>query len=889
MRLRSPPAAPLPLLLLIFFCGVSASRTLEKSQKQPGSPGRLLVALSKGGADRAVGNSHSLNSLSASLASAASVTKVRVLPNLGVALVDANSFALATASLSSNPTVKSVSVDLKVHIAGVPNDPQYSTLWGMDKIEAPAAWDITTGSSEVVVCVIDTGVDYLHPDLVRNMWINTGEIPGDGIDNDGNGYIDDVHGIDATDSSGDPMDDHMHGTHCAGTVGAKGGNGIGVVGVAPTVSIMACKFLSAEGDGVLSDALTCLEYAVANGAHISSNSWGGGGFDPVMETALTNAGLAGHLFIAAAGNSARDNDGAPSYPASYQPTYDAVISVASVADNDVLSEFSQWGATSVDLAAPGSDINSCAASVIGGGYTSISGTSMATPHVSGAAALMLANNPDLTNLEIKRMLIETCTVSPALRGMVVSNGILNARAALTGETPDPIVMPDPTLVETFSGDFDLSQSSITFTGPDYTPCKGSRVEIDSDGTELKLADDANVAVDFTGGFTFTFYEQTYDKVYVGSNGFLTFGEGDSTWQTSLGNHNRLPRISPLYTDLSPDSASTISYEQAPDMFVVTYENIKRYGHDSQRSTFQVALHSDGAVTISYGEVANDAAVIVGLGNGGYSRPTDFSESSLCLATFPEVPTPAWEMFWRTSPFDLAGTTLTFSQHDNYRPCRTPWTSDGFPHEPLSAQRLQLADDDSRLVAFTGGFVFPLWADFTGVYVGSNGYLTFTGPDTQHAASAKNHHTQPRVSALYTDLVADADSVVTYEQLPAAFVATYQNVAEYGHEDSRSSFQIKLMGDGTVSITYLNVEAHGPVLVGLSNGDAGASLAVDFTAFGECSAEVVCPSITPLQARGALGRTTAACPSTGQSMACTDGGRFRVRRQGNDLIATCTTP
>lgn len=157
MRLRSPPAAPLPLLLLIFFCGVSASRTLEKSQKQPGSPGRLLVALSKGGADRAVGNSHSLNSLSASLASAASVTKVRVLPNLGVALVDANSFALATASLSSNPTVKSVSVDLKVHIAGVPNDPQYSTLWGMDKIEAPAAWDITTGSSEVVVCVIDTG------------------------------------------------------------------------------------------------------------------------------------------------------------------------------------------------------------------------------------------------------------------------------------------------------------------------------------------------------------------------------------------------------------------------------------------------------------------------------------------------------------------------------------------------------------------------------------------------------------------------------------------------------------------------------------------------------------------------------------------------------------
>eukprot|EP00873_Tetraselmis_striata_P021252 jgi/Tetstr1/441516/TSEL_029746.t1 len=769
MRPNSRVAVALPLLLLLLTAiPAAAGRELQQSKDvSTASGGRLIVALSKDGAELAGQSGSAVNTLSATLASAASVTSVQILPILNLAIVKSGNTALSTASLQMLSSVKSVS---------------------------------------------RRRVDYLHEDLVNNMWINPDEIPGNGIDDDGNGFIDDVHGINAIDMSGDPMDDHMHGTHCAGTVGAQGNNTIGVVGVAPNVSIMACKFLSASGGGDISDALTCLEYAVANGAQISSNSWGGGTYMSAFEDALNAAGVAGHLFIAAAGNDARDNDITPSYPASYSPTVDAVMSVASVADNDMLSGFSQWGATSVDLAAPGSSINSCAASVIGGGYTSISGTSMATPHVSGAAALLLANNPDLTPLQIKQILVNYCTPAPALEGMVASNGILNVRGALTGNVPDPIEMPVPTLAQTFSGgNFDLvqSQSSVTFSGPEYIPCVGELVQLPSGGTAIPLPDDGNAAVDFTDGFTFTFFGEEYGRVYLGSNGYLTFGEGDNIYNPSLSNHNRLPRISVLYTDLTPDAESTISFVQTPDMFVATYANVKRYGQDTQRSTFQVALKSDGSVTLSYPEVVNDATIIVGLSNGGYSLATVFSASEQCESSTttpppsttpptttqtpvttappqPDEPTPIWEMFWPSRPFDLTNSALNFNQPaSGFSPCRSPWESDSFPHDTSAATALMLGDDDSQLVDFINGFVFPFFdSEYTRVYIGSNGYLTFADPDTKHAASAKNHHAQPRISALYADLVLDAESVISYEHVPDAFVVTYYNVMQYGHEAHR---------------------------------------------------------------------------------------------------------
>lgn len=330
------------------------------------------------------------------------------------------------------------------------NDPDFSELWGLENqgqtggtvdadIDAPEAWTLSTGQ-DVVVAVIDSGVDYTHPDLIQNMWINTGEIAGNGIDDDGNGFIDDYHGYDFVNNDGDPFDDDGHGTHVAGTIAAVGDNDTGIVGVAPDAKIMALKFLDASGAGSTFDAIQAIEYAILMGADITNNSWGGGGYSSALQEAIAAANDAGQLFVAAAGNSASNIDFFPSYPASYD--LDNIISVASTDDNDSLSSFSNYGATSVDLAAPGSDIYS---TIPGGGYASFNGTSMASPHVAGVAALLLAQNPDLTPAELKQKILDTVDPLDSLQGLTVSGGRLNAYSALTdGDSPSPDPIPDPT-------------------------------------------------------------------------------------------------------------------------------------------------------------------------------------------------------------------------------------------------------------------------------------------------------------------------------------------------------------------------------------------------------------------------------------------------------------
>ena len=354
----------------------------------------------------------------------------------------------ALAKLRKNPAVLYAEPDYIVKAAVTPDDSRYSELWGMHNtgqtggtddadIDAPEAWDISTGSRDVIVGVIDTGVDYSHPDLAANMWVNPNEIAGDGVDNDGNGYVDDVHGINAITNSGDPMDDQGHGSHVSGTIGAAGNNGEGVVGVNHDVSIIGCKFLDSSGSGSTSDALKCIDYFVAlknAGVDVkaTNNSWGGGGSSQAMIDALTASEAADILFVAAAGNGAYDNDASPSYPASYE--HDTVMAIASTTHTDSMSGFSQWGLTSVDMGAPGSDILS---TVQGGGYASYSGTSMATPHVTGAAALAWSVNPDLTAVEMKALLMNSGDDNAALAGKTVSGKRLNIHNALNDADPTP--------------------------------------------------------------------------------------------------------------------------------------------------------------------------------------------------------------------------------------------------------------------------------------------------------------------------------------------------------------------------------------------------------------------------------------------------------------------
>ncbi|MCB0350923.1 MAG: S8 family serine peptidase [Bdellovibrionales bacterium] len=335
----------------------------------------------------------------------------------------------------------------------MPNDPKLTDLWGLSNfaqkggkagvdVGAEKAWDIQTGSRDVVVAVIDTGMDYTHPDLAANAWVNMAELNGvAGVDDDGNGYVDDIHGYDFANNDADPMDDHGHGTHCSGTIGAKGNDGKGIVGVSWDVRIMAIKFLTAEGSGTLENAIKSIDYATAMGAHIQSNSWGGGAFTQLLKEAIERARDKNVLFVAAAGNETNDNDANPSYPASYD--LPNIVSVAALDNAGKLAYFSNYGRTSVHVAAPGVDITSSVPKKIKAeGYDTWSGTSMAAPHVSGIAALLKANDSHAGYKEIKSKIIDSARSLGTLRNKVASNGIANAYYALSGEVP-PLDMEDP--------------------------------------------------------------------------------------------------------------------------------------------------------------------------------------------------------------------------------------------------------------------------------------------------------------------------------------------------------------------------------------------------------------------------------------------------------------
>lgn len=359
-------------------------------------------------------------------------------------------------------------------ISALPNDRKFSKLWGLEQssnidLNANAAWDVTTGSSDVVVAVIDTGVDYNHPDLQGNIWINTGEIAGNNLDDDDNGYVDDRYGYNAISgaTSKNPFDDNGHGTHVAGTIGARGNNSIGVVGVNWNVKVLAVKFLNAAGSGSLADAIKAINYVKAlkqSGVNIivANNSWGGGGFNQALLNAIENLNNVGVLFAAAAGNESTDNDSSPHYPSDYE--VDNLISVAAIDRNGNLASFSNYGAESVDIAAPGVDILS---TIPNARYAEYSGTSMATPHVSGLLALLAASDPSLTPAQLKNRLFTSARVMSSLDGLVKTGRMINLNNAvrdINTPLPEPEPAPQPFAYETqeleFEPDLQVRETSI---------------------------------------------------------------------------------------------------------------------------------------------------------------------------------------------------------------------------------------------------------------------------------------------------------------------------------------------------------------------------------------------------------------------------------------------
>lgn len=404
--------------------------------------------------------------------------QARQLSKVGIYRVDlpnAHSDAIPEALFrlsSDGDSIVYTETDPIVRPAAQPNDPAYTDgrLWGWNNtgqdegvigadIDAPEGWDIRTDASAILVGVVDSGIRYTHEDISGNMWVNPGEDGFDafgnskrsnGIDDDGNGYIDDVHGIDALDNDGDPMDVYGHGTHLAGTIGAVGNNSIGITGVAWQTKIMALRFI--DNGGSVSDAIECLEYAMQQGAHITNNSWGGTRYSQALFDVISAANDAGMLIVAAAGNDSQDNGSFSQYPANFE--LDNVLAVAATTRTDELAAFSNYGPGMVEIAAPGDAIYSLGIES-DDHYMERNGTSMAAPAVSGVAALLAAHFPYDDPVGIKNRMLASARHVPALSGMVTTAGVVNLYAALQTATNAPfnddwasafVIPADPSVV-----------------------------------------------------------------------------------------------------------------------------------------------------------------------------------------------------------------------------------------------------------------------------------------------------------------------------------------------------------------------------------------------------------------------------------------------------------
>jgi subtilase family protein/fervidolysin-like protein len=451
------------LLVLAALCvGGNHSQT-HSSSLQNYADGELLVKFRAG------------SSLAREAVSSFGARKIREFSAVGwqqVNLPKGMSVAEGIERYRALPGVQEVQPNFIYRVQTTPNDPRFTDLYGLNNIQAPTVWNTTTGSPNVVVAVIDLGVDYNHEDLTANMWHNPGETGLDSlgqnkatnvVDDDGNGYVDDVYGVDTINHDSDPMDDGGHGTHVAGTIGGVGNNGKGVVGVNWTVRIMAIKTHDFAGNGTSASVVEAFQYAASMrqrgvNVRVTNSSWGGApeapAYDQALKDAIDAAGNAGILNVCAAGNSNNNNDANPFYPASYDSP--SIIAVAASDQNDNRAGFSSYGVTAVDLAAPGVSI----VSTFRGAYATLSGTSMSTPHVSGAAALLSGYAPYLSQAQLKATLLNSVDVLPQWSGLTVSGGRLNIARAFQNL---------PTTNQIDATDFFVEQHYLDFLGRQSDP------------------------------------------------------------------------------------------------------------------------------------------------------------------------------------------------------------------------------------------------------------------------------------------------------------------------------------------------------------------------------------------------------------------------------------
>jgi subtilisin family serine protease len=530
------------------------------------------------------------------------------------------------AELIAKGLAKTCSPNFVVHASSTitPNDEFFDKLWGLNTLQgigAPEGWEVKRTSEEIVVAVVDTGVDYSHPDLMQNMWTNLGEIPANGIDDDANGYIDDVYGVNTSSYSGDPFDDNFHGTHVAGTIAGIGNNSIGITGVAWNAKIMALKFLDKNGSGSISSAIAALNYLLDMKQRgvpvmVANNSWGGTNYSAPLESVIQKLAEAGIVFVAAAGNDSADNDAVTAFPANAKSAN--VISVGAIDREQNLASFSNYGATSVHIAAPGVGILSTSPR---GEYRVLSGTSMAAPYVSGAAALLLAQNPQLSPTQVKQDLIESGADRAGLAGMSLSGRTLHLARLLKGERAPVVPAKNlPNCIYEVRNLEVITDSSLIEENPILSADELSY-------TEVKLP------------FSFPFYGSLVDKVTISPNGVLYLGTPPATMDFRPGVSAPKNSIAVLHSDLysRPHSKSGVRVKFTDDS--VTF--LWRVFHYTNRVSGEVkawlTLNRSGAIDIKLQfenrsverEVRNGA--LVGISGLAADSSVTFAKSNELIA------------------------------------------------------------------------------------------------------------------------------------------------------------------------------------------------------------------------------------------------------------------
>ncbi|MCB1182089.1 S8 family serine peptidase [bacterium] len=721
--------------------------------------------------------------------------------------------------LEDDPRVEYAQPNYVLYALEIPNDTRFGDLWGMNNdgdftdpsgnvavadadIDAVEAWDVYTGSSSVLVAVIDSGVDYTHPDLAANIWSNPGEIPGNGIDDDGNGFIDDIHGWDFANGDADPMDDNDHGTHCSGTIGGVGNNATGVAGVNWNVSIMGLKFLTAAGSGSTANAISCIEYATLMGVDVMSNSWGGGPYDAAMEAAIEAAYAADIFFVAAAGNSGSNNDATPHYPSNY-PNGNVISVMATDCTDSPVNEPGWWstsfGATTVDIAAPGLHIWS---TTPGNTYSDFSGTSMATPHVAGAIAMLRGRFPAISVDDGKNLLMTVGNDPlPSLTGMCVSGARLN----LLKLVADPDSIPPSAVIDLAAGAVASNWVEVTWTAPGDDGTVGTPSSYDMRYSTSPIVDQASwdAATEVTG--------EPDPGVYGTPESMQIFGLDVSTTyyfnvraKDEYGNYGDLSN-SPSATTLGPPTIGV-----AP-------------------STLAATLTTGGTTTQTL-TVTN-----TGVGVLDFSIPT--AEYIIpAKATFAPVRTWEYDPTLKKGDHGLAP-IVSIDGSGGPDAYGYNWVDSDAVGGPAynwidistTGTSVSLSDDNSA-GPFAIGFPFEFYGtEFTSFNIASNGFISFTSTDSPAGNGPVPSTSSPAnmVALFWDDLNPSTGGNVYYYYDGTRLIVQYDAI---NHYDSGGNYtmQLHLYPGGTIEYHYETiVDPSDSATIGIQNGDGTDGLSVVF--------------------------------------------------------------